>query len=191
MYVGSLQNSRFFFSKSVKKSVKRAVRVLRARSARASHARRVPVGLVRRDSPQVSLSLSGLGLCFQLRSRPFVWLLAHCVLEYAKIRTVLQSSMWVVFLIFVPWYTPRFCGLLQFPGVTRTKSFQQLTIFLCHKYPQVSLLVDWSRYACLALVARSGLSERLKTKRWTRELCNDLTKHKFQLLSTTLKYALT
>ena len=35
-----LQNSRFFFSKSVKKSVKRGVRVLRARSARASHARR-------------------------------------------------------------------------------------------------------------------------------------------------------
>ena len=29
-----------FFSKSVKKSVKRGVRVLRARSARASHARR-------------------------------------------------------------------------------------------------------------------------------------------------------
>ena len=173
-----------FFSKSVKKSVKRAARVLRAR---ASHVRRV----VRRDSPQVSLSLSGLALCFQLRSRPFVWLLARCVLEYAKIRTVLQSSMWVVFLIFVPWYTPRFCGLLQFPGVTRTKSFQQLTIFLCHKYPQVSLLVDWIRYACLALVARSGLSERLKAKTWTRELCNDLTKHKFQLLSTTLKYALT
>ena len=183
MYVGRLQNSRFFFlfSKSVKKSVKRAVRGFRARSARASHARRA---CETRLSP-------GLALCFQLRSRPFVWLLARCVLEYAKIRTVLQSSMWVVFLIFVPWYTPRFCGLLQFPGVTRTKSFQQLTIFLCHKYPQVSLLVDWSRYVCLALVARSGLSERLKTKRWTRELCNDLTKHKFQLLSTTLKYALT
>lgn len=32
---------------------------------------------------------------------------------------------------------PRFCGLLQFPGETRTKSFQQLCIFLCHKYPQV------------------------------------------------------
>ena len=30
----------FFFSKSVKKSVKRGVRVLRARSARVSHARR-------------------------------------------------------------------------------------------------------------------------------------------------------
>ena len=35
-----LQNSRFFFSKSVKKSVKRGVKGLRARSARASHARR-------------------------------------------------------------------------------------------------------------------------------------------------------
>ena len=144
-----------------------------AREAREPH---TSVGLVRRDSPQVSLSLSGLALCFQLRSRPFVWLLARCVLEYAKIRTVLQSSMWVVFLIFVPWYTPRFCGLLQFPGVTRTKSFQQLTIFLCHKYPQVSLFVDWSRYACLALVARGGPSERLRTKRRIRELCNDRTK---------------
>ena len=35
-----LQNSRFFFSKSVKKSVKRGVRFVRARSARASHALR-------------------------------------------------------------------------------------------------------------------------------------------------------
>ena len=34
-----LQNSRFLFSKSVKKLVKCAVRVLRARSARTSHAR--------------------------------------------------------------------------------------------------------------------------------------------------------
>ena len=48
-----LQNSRVFFSKSVKKSIKRAVRVLR----------------VRRLSP-------GLPLCLQPRSRPFVWLLA-------------------------------------------------------------------------------------------------------------------
>lgn len=32
-----------------------------------------------------------------------------------------------------------FCGLLQFPGVTRSKSFQQLSLFLCHKYPQVRL----------------------------------------------------
>ena len=33
-----LQNSRFFFSKSVRKSVKRGVRVLHARSSQASHA---------------------------------------------------------------------------------------------------------------------------------------------------------
>ena len=44
-----LQNSRFFFSQSVKKSIKRGVRVLRARSARASHASRAPVGRVRRE----------------------------------------------------------------------------------------------------------------------------------------------
>ena len=35
------KQSRFFFSKSVKNSVKRGVRVLSARSAQASHARRV------------------------------------------------------------------------------------------------------------------------------------------------------
>ena len=50
--VTRLQNSRFFFSKSGKKSVKRGVRVLHRRSARASHA--------------------SLALCFQPRSRPFV-----------------------------------------------------------------------------------------------------------------------
>ena len=53
----------FFFSKSVNKSVKHAVRVLHARSARASHAQT---------------------FCLTLDS--------SCVLEYAKIRTVLQSS---------------------------------------------------------------------------------------------------
>ena len=58
-----LQNSRFFFLKSVKKLVMRGVRVLRGRSARASHTR-VPD------------------------------LLFDCsrVLEYPKIRTVLQSK---------------------------------------------------------------------------------------------------
>ena len=35
-------------------------------------------------------SLPSLALCFQPHSRPFVWLLR--VLEYAKIRTVLQSN---------------------------------------------------------------------------------------------------
>ena len=59
------KNSRFFFSKSVKKSVKRGVRVLRARSARASHALRA------REK------LPSLALCFQPCSRPFVWLLAR------------------------------------------------------------------------------------------------------------------
>ena len=70
-----LQNSRFFFSKSVKKSIKCGVRVLRTRSARVSHAHRAFV--------------PSLALCFQPRSR----LLFDCsrVLEDAKIRTVLQS----------------------------------------------------------------------------------------------------
>ena len=75
-----LQNSRVFFSKSVKKSVKRGVRVLRARSAQASHSRRA-----------CEASLPSLTLCFQPRSRPFVWL--PRVLEYTKIRTVLQSIL--------------------------------------------------------------------------------------------------
>ena len=39
-FLPRLQNSRVFFSKSVRKSVKRGVRVLHARSARASHPRR-------------------------------------------------------------------------------------------------------------------------------------------------------
>ena len=67
----------FFFSKSVKKLVKRAVRVLRAR----------PVGPVRREKKRLS---PGRALCFQPRSRPFVWLLARTQ-EYKKFRPVLQS----------------------------------------------------------------------------------------------------
>ena len=66
LFLHRLQNS-FFLSKSVKKSVKRGVRVLRARSARASHARR---------ACEARASLPSLALCFQPRSRPFVWLLA-------------------------------------------------------------------------------------------------------------------
>ena len=63
----------FFFSKSVKKSVKRAVGVLRAQSARVSFS----------VAPQVSLSVFSL----------VPDLLFDCsrVHEYAKIRTVLQS----------------------------------------------------------------------------------------------------
>ena len=47
-----LQNSRFFFSKSVKKSVKRGVRVLRAWSARALYARRACEAREKSVSPQ-------------------------------------------------------------------------------------------------------------------------------------------
>ena len=70
----------FFFSKSVKKLATRGVRVLCARSARASHSRRA-----------CEASLPSLAICFQPRSRPFVWL--PRLLEYAKIGTVLQSIM--------------------------------------------------------------------------------------------------
>jgi len=82
-----LQNSRFFLSKSVKKSVKHGVRVLRARSVRASQAR---IGRVRREKKNLFLaSISSLALGFSLVPD----LLFDClhVLEYAKIRTVLQS----------------------------------------------------------------------------------------------------
>ena len=66
-----LQNSWFFFSKSVKKSVKCGLRVLRARSTRASQARRVC------EAREKKPSLPSLALCFQPCLRPFVWLLAH------------------------------------------------------------------------------------------------------------------
>ena len=56
-----LQNSRFFFSKSVKKPLKRGVRVLRARSSRASHARSV--------SPQSRCLFSASFQSFRLTAR--------------------------------------------------------------------------------------------------------------------------
>ena len=59
-----------FFSKSVKKSATRGVRALRARSARASHARSV--------SPQSRSQALSLALrLFSACSRPFVWLPAR------------------------------------------------------------------------------------------------------------------
>ena len=70
------------FSKSVKKSVKRGVRVLRARSARASHARARGKTL-NRLSP-VSLSVFSLV--------PDLLFDSSRELEYPKIRSVLQSS---------------------------------------------------------------------------------------------------
>ena len=73
-----------FFSKSVKIAIKRGLEVLRARSGQASHALRVCEA--RGKTP----SLPSLVFRCQPRSRPFVWLLR--VFEYAKIRTVLQST---------------------------------------------------------------------------------------------------
>ena len=61
-----LQNSRFFLSQ-ISKEIGKAWR---------------------KSLKRASLTLA---LCFQPRSRPFVWLLR--VLEYAKIRTVLQSIL--------------------------------------------------------------------------------------------------
>ena len=87
-----------FFLKICKEIGNRGVRVLRARGARASHARRA-------CEAYFFASLPSFALCFQPRSRPFVWLLARTffffliyliclsrVLEYAKIRAVSQSN---------------------------------------------------------------------------------------------------
>ena len=74
-----------FFSKSVKKLVKRGVRVLRARSSRTSHARRAC------ESP-VSISVFSLV--------PDLFFDYWRVLEHATIRTVLQSTSW--------WFVPNY-----------------------------------------------------------------------------------
>ena len=69
-------------SKLVKTSVNCGVRVLRERSARASHARRACEHFWRLSPVWLSV--------FQPPSRPFVWLLARTWIR--KIRTVLQSK---------------------------------------------------------------------------------------------------
>ena len=86
-----------FFLKICKEIGNRGVRVLLARGARASDARRA-------CEAYFFASLPSFALCFQPRSRPFVWLLARTfffflywiclsrVLEYAKIRAVSQSN---------------------------------------------------------------------------------------------------
>ena len=75
-----------FFSKSVKKSVKCGVRVLRARSAQASHARRACEEREKKRLSPVSLSVFSLV--------PDILFDCSRELEYAKIRTVLQSICW-------------------------------------------------------------------------------------------------
>ena len=93
-----LQNSRFFFSKSVKKTVKRGVRVLCARSAQASHAPRVCEA---REKKNVFLaSLPSLALCCQPRSQLFVWSLARGYLNTQKYglfcRSKLPVDIWIL-----------------------------------------------------------------------------------------------
>ena len=78
-----LQNSRFFFSKSVKKSMKRGVRVVCARSAQASHARSAQASHARSACEASEKKKKKKGVSPQFRSlflaslQPFVWLLAH------------------------------------------------------------------------------------------------------------------
>ena len=67
-----LQNGRFFFSKSLKKSVKRGVRVLRAWSARASHARRACEAREKSVSPQSRSLFSALFQTFCLTARAYL-----------------------------------------------------------------------------------------------------------------------
>ena len=67
-----------FFSKSVKKWVKHGVRVLCVQRASLTH----PLGVL-------LASLPCLALCFQPRSRPFVWLLQH---TWICKNTVFQSN---------------------------------------------------------------------------------------------------
>ena len=118
-----LQNSRVFFAKSVKKSVKRAVRVLRTRSAQASHSRNV--------SPQVSLSVFNLvpDLLFDF-SR---------VLEYAKIRIVLQSICLLSLIIHeIPCeFGEVQCIILQFNFILDSKFiFLCVKLIIIHKHTQ-------------------------------------------------------
>ena len=75
----------FFFSKSVKKSVKLGARVLRARSARVSHALRACEAREKKTLSPVSLSVFSLA--------PDLLFDCSRVLQYAKMRTVLQSRV--------------------------------------------------------------------------------------------------
>ena len=89
-----LQNSRVFFSKSVKKKVKCGVRVLRARASYARRAR----------------SLPSLAHCFQPCFRPSVWLLARtwirkntdCFAVYAEITDFMCEQK-----PYPVWFSPR------------------------------------------------------------------------------------
>ena len=83
-----LQNSRVFFLK-ISKEIGRVWRKSLTR-ARLTRLRKKPDCPFSIFFPVFLASLPSLALCFQPRPRPFVWL--PLVLEYEKIRTVLQSN---------------------------------------------------------------------------------------------------
>lgn len=83
--------------------------------------------------------------CFNFYNFPAPLLVQNCANTLRNFQkrfklTFQRGSTWSKFSS--PVFT-RFCGLLQFPGATRTKSSQQLCIFLCHKYPQVRNASIW------------------------------------------------
>ena len=114
-----------FFSKSVKKSVKRGVRVLRAKR-------------VRREKKTVFLpSIPGLTLRFQPRSRPFVWLFGRTWI-YAKIRAVLQSSGGRDVRISITFFQRLWQNGSQIPGTSThfNRLFETLSVQVYARLPQ-------------------------------------------------------
>ena len=131
-----------FFSKSVKKSVKRAVRVLRAK--RAS-------GRVRQEiknvSPQVSLSVLSLvpDLLFDC---------SH-VLEYAKIRTVLQSiaSALSSFLFTQIIFAPLFSVHLSVHQIVFLHSYLSSSVMACRLFEWFPEKPWWYSLSCFWLIS--------------------------------------
>ena len=131
-----------FFSKSVKKSVKRAVRVLRAK--RAS-------GRVRQEkknvSPQVSLSVFSL----------VPDLLFDClhVLEYAKIRTVLQSiaSALSSFLFTQIIFAPLFSVHLSVHQIVFLHSYLFSSVMACRLLEWFPEKPWWYSLSCFWLIS--------------------------------------
>ena len=85
-----LQNSRLFFSKSVKKSVKRGVKVIRAPSARASYAPRACEARGKKSLPSTSLAL-----CFQPRTFVIFCLTSRAYSEYVKYTDCFADKDWM------------------------------------------------------------------------------------------------
>ena len=122
-----------FFSKSVKKSVKRDVGL--AREAREPH---TPNGRVRREKKRVSLSVFSLV--------PDLFFDCSRVLEYAKIRTVLQSKTATSLLFSLKRNSPSFSVLCLGESTNFMRERQRLVwsihfaaYFLNKKWIQITL----------------------------------------------------